>query len=43
MNKFAVFPVEKDAFATEADFEEGVDEKWWKLAKETLNEDPKTK
>jgi len=43
MSKDAVFPVEKDTFSTEADLEEGIDEKWWKLAKETLNEDPQTK
>lgn len=43
MNRESVFPVEKDAFATEADIEEGIDEKWLKLAKETVNEDPHSK
>jgi len=40
MNNKAVFTVEKDAFVLEADAEEGIDEKWWKLAADILEEDP---
>ena len=40
MNNNPVFFVVKDAFNTEADAEEGITEEWWKLAEESLNEDP---
>ena len=39
MNKNAVFSVQKDAFNTEADAEEGIDDKWMKLAENLLAED----
>ena len=40
MNGKAVFAVEKDAFNTVADAEEGIDDKWLKLAENLLEEDP---
>ena len=40
MNNNDIFTVEKDAFVLEADAEEGIDEKWWKLAADILEEDP---
>jgi len=43
MNKDAIFSVQKDAFTTEADDEDCLDEKWRKIAKNTLQEDPHTK
>ena len=39
MNINAVFAVEKDAFNTLADAEEGIDDKWLKLAESLLDED----
>ena len=39
MNINAVFAVEKDAFNTLADAEEGIDGKWLKLAESLLDED----
>ena len=39
MNTNALFDVEKDAFSTVADAEEGIDEKWLKLAENLLEED----
>ena len=38
MNNNAEFAVEKDAFTTEADLDEGIDEKWWALAENLLGE-----
>ena len=32
------FLVEQDCFSMEADVEEGIEEKWWKLAKHLLGE-----
>ena len=40
MNDKAVFAVEKDAFNTVADAEEGIDDKWLKLAENLLEENP---
>ena len=40
MNGKVVFAVEKDAFNTVADAEEGIDDKWLKLAENLLEEDP---
>ena len=40
MNDKAVFAVEKDAFNTVADAEEGIDDKWLNLAENLLEEDP---
>ena len=39
MNNNAVFSVEKDAFNTAADAEEGINDKWLKLAETLLDED----
>jgi hypothetical protein len=39
MNTNAVFAVEKDAFNTVADAEEGIDDKWLELAENLLAED----
>ena len=39
MNNNALFAVEKDAFKTEADAEEGIEENWLKLAETLLDED----
>jgi hypothetical protein len=40
MNNNAMFAVEKDAFNTVADAEEGIDNKWLELAENLLAEDP---
>jgi hypothetical protein len=40
MNNNGLFEVEKDAFNTLADAEEGIDENWFKLAENLLEEDP---
>ena len=40
MNDKAVFAVQKDAFNIVADAEEGIDDKWLKLAENLLEEDP---
>ena len=38
MNNDAEFLVEQDCFSLEADVEEGIEEKWWKLAENLLGE-----
>lgn len=35
---YAQFKVERDPFCLEADLAEGVEDRWWKLAEQCVNE-----